>query len=84
MEAEDDEQADSEPEAVNVRASRRGRATPTKSMTDTPTKSATDTPAKRGRATRGQKREVFLINICRTGFWPEYFGVVFAWCNYLV
>lgn len=54
--AEDDEekegqQAEEEDQALSLRLSRRGRATPTKSTTESPSKRG-------GRSTRGQKREV--------------------------
>ena len=54
---EKDDDDEEEEEEVSLRSNRRGRATPTKSAT---------TPTKRGRATRGQKREVNVYGSSET------------------
>ena len=52
VEASVEDEEEKEEEALSLRLSRRGRSTPTKSNSES--------PSKRGRATRGQKREVLM------------------------
>ena len=62
VEASVEDEGEKEEEALNLRLGRRGRSTPTKS--------SSESPSKRGRATRGQKREVRLY--CELAGLPFY------------